>query len=200
MTGTRSGTHALFSLEHSRAAYWADFGCYGLASATMGLALLLASPTGHGLALAGWAAAGMATWTLAEYLLHRFVLHGLPPFNRWHAEHHRRPAALIGSPTLLSASLFAVLAAAPAAWLLGAWPGCALLFGLVTGYLLYGLSHHAMHHAMSPALQRWPWLARRRRWHARHHRAGSSPGGHFGVTSGLWDRVFDRLGRSAQRP
>ncbi|MDX5446368.1 MAG: hypothetical protein LPJ87_09975, partial [Zoogloeaceae bacterium] len=28
--------------------------------------------------------AGLVSWTLLEYLLHRFVLHGRGPFQRWH--------------------------------------------------------------------------------------------------------------------
>ena len=53
------------------------------------------------------ALAGAATWTFLEYVLHRFVLHGVAPFSDWHRQHHLRPLALICSPTVLSAALFA---------------------------------------------------------------------------------------------
>ena len=177
-----------------------DLACYATASVTLALALLVASPPGQAGVLLGTAAAGGALWTLAEYGLHRFVLHGLPPFDRWHAEHHRRPQALIGSPTLLSASLFAVLAAAPAVALLGAWPAAALMFGLLTGYLLYGVMHQGLHHVGPLAPRRWPWLLRRRHWHGQHHRSGNAQPAHFGVTSGLWDRVFRSVGPRQPRP
>ena len=197
------------TLEHSPVAYRLDFALYGLASAAMATVLLLASPDGRGGSLALWALGGLASWSLAEYALHRYVLHGVQPFKRWHAEHHRRPTALMGSPTAMSALLFATLVAAPAWWLLGAWPALALTFGQVTGYLAYGLTHHATHHAVPlKSLQRSAWLARRRRWHAVHHaRRGPAvsaqardaltadvrpevSAGHFGVSSRWWDDVF----------
>jgi cyclopropane-fatty-acyl-phospholipid synthase len=196
----------LFALEHSPTAYRVDFALYGLLSASLATALLLAHPAGSGGALAAWALGGLLAWSPAEYLLHRFVLHGLPPFSRWHDEHHRRPNALIGSPTLLSVTLFATLVAAPSWWLLGAWPACALTCGLMTGYLAYGLTHHATHHLVAGWGGRSAWLARRRRWHAQHHQAhrarpGEAPAeaapqpGHYGVSSALWDHAFGTLGK-----
>jgi hypothetical protein len=105
------------------------------------------------------------------------VLHGLPPFSRWHAHHHDRPKALIALPTLLSAGLFALLAVAPAWLVWGPWPACALSFGLVTGYGIYGLTHHATHHRVPGWAQRSAWLSRRRRWHARHHAPAAGQAG-----------------------
>ncbi|OYT87417.1 MAG: hypothetical protein CFE46_09575 [Burkholderiales bacterium PBB6] len=186
-----------FTLEHSRAAWWADIALYAAASLSLCLTLLAGSPAGSGLTLTLWAVTGVASWTLVEYVLHRFVLHGLPPFSDWHAEHHRRPTALIASPTWITVLLFLGLAAGPAWWLLGRWPACALSFGLVTGYLGYGLAHHATHHRVPWLSPRNAWLARRRRSHALHHahhghavmfpEAGSR---HFGVTLDFWDQVF----------
>jgi cyclopropane-fatty-acyl-phospholipid synthase len=189
----------LFDLEHTSVAYRADFALYGLVSVTMALAMVFFSPPGSAPTLWFWVVGGALAWTLVEYLLHRFVLHGLPPFNAWHAKHHHRPGALIGSPTVLSVSLFLVFVALPAWLLIGEWPACALGFGLVTGYLGYGLTHHATHHVVFPALMRSDWLARRRRWHALHHvssrRAdaadpGQKKGGPYGVSCSFWDRVF----------
>jgi cyclopropane-fatty-acyl-phospholipid synthase len=198
----------LFTLEHSPTAYRVDFALYGLLSLGMATALLLASPAGHGAVLAAWALGGVLAWSPVEYLLHRHVLHGVAPFNRWHDEHHQRPTALIGSPTWMSLALFATLVAAPAWWLLGAWPALALTFGLLTGYLAYGLTHHATHHAVPGISRRSAWLARRRRWHALHHQAHRArPGdnaaaaalraGHYGVSSALWDHAFDTAGAVA---
>jgi cyclopropane-fatty-acyl-phospholipid synthase len=198
----------LLTLEHSPAAYRLDFALYALLSLAMASALLLASPPGSGALLATWAVGGVLAWSPVEYLLHRHVLHGVAPFNRWHEEHHQRPTALIGSPTLLSLSLFATLVAAPAWWLLGAWPALALTFGLLTSYLAYGLTHHATHHAMPGISRRNAWLARRRRWHALHHQAhraqpGETPAaaalraGHYGVSSALWDHAFGTAGAVA---
>jgi sterol desaturase/sphingolipid hydroxylase (fatty acid hydroxylase superfamily) len=192
----------IFTLEHSPAAYRADFILYALASIGLALYLVLATPADQAASVGALAVAGVLGWTLAEYLLHRFVLHGLPPFKGWHTLHHQRPTALMGSPTLLSASLFGFGVFLPTWWLAGWLMACAATFGLQTGYLLYALVHHATHHprrALSPA-GRWrtgwldPWLLERRRWHALHH-SPRQPPCHFGVTSGVWDRVFGNTAR-----
>jgi sterol desaturase/sphingolipid hydroxylase (fatty acid hydroxylase superfamily) len=175
----------LFALEHGKAAYGADFALYVFAVVALAALLLLAAPPGHGLASSGLVALGLGSWTVIEYLLHRFVLHGVAPFKNWHEEHHRRPRALICAPTLLSASLVLVLVFLPSLALAGIWHACALTLGLITGYLLYAVTHHATHH--------WPaksaWLKQRKRWHAlHHHHAGQLAG--FGVSTAFWDHVF----------
>lgn len=182
--------HPLLALEHSVFAWRVDVAFYAFTSAALLLVAVALRPPGSGLLLLAWVGAGLAGWTLAEYLLHRFVLHRVPPFDRWHARHHQRPTALIGSPTLLSGSLFVLLAAVPAAWMLGVGSACALLAGLTAGYLAYGLSHNAMHRALTPGGRRTAWLLRRMRWHALHHRSHQVRAGHFGVTTSLWDHAF----------
>lgn len=174
----------LFSLEHGPAAERADILFYGAVALTLA-SLLLAVPAGRHLLNAGIVLAGLIGWTLLEYLLHRWVLHAIPPFDRWHAEHHARPMALIGTPTVFSAALFGGLIFAPARWALGAWPAAALMLGMLLGYLAYALVHGAVHQGAASN----PWLRGRQRWHALHHRAAGEPA-FFGVTSGLWDRVF----------
>ncbi len=187
------------AIEHSPAAYRADFYVYAAVLVAIGVALL-AGPLDLG--LLAWIATGAWAWTLVEYLVHRFVLHGLAPFTRWHAEHHRRPTALIAAPTLLSASIFANLLL-PTIWLLGARPAGALTFGLLSGYLAYGLIHHAIHRPMPARVTSFGrrWLLKRRLWHGLHHRrmhAGprdpaatvTAAQGYYGVTGAFWDRVF----------
>jgi len=176
----------LFSLEHGKAVFAADFAFYGAAVLLLTLYLVFDGARSQGPALAAMALAGLAAWSLIEYLLHRFVLHGLQPFARWHAAHHARPTALIGSPTIVSASGFAVLVFLPAWGLLGSLPlASALTLGIVAGYLAYAVIHHATHHWRAGS----PWMLQRKRWHALHHRVGGTPGC-YGVSSGLWDRVF----------
>ncbi|MGC8517431.1 MAG: sterol desaturase family protein [Steroidobacteraceae bacterium] len=152
-------------------------------------------PGDHWTDSAVWAALGLALWSLLEYGLHRYVLHGLRPFSTWHAEHHRCPAARIYSPTLLSVALIGALVYLPLWLLLGAWPACAIAFGVLSGYFAYSVTHHALHHR--GVADRW--LGRRRHWHLRHHARPNDPmarPGYYGVTSAVWDHVF----RSDRKP
>ncbi len=120
---------------------------------------------------------GLLGWTVVENLLHRFVLHGLQPFQRWHAEHHERPTALICAPTILSATLIATLVFLRSLMLGDPWRACAVTLGLVAGYLGYAVTHHATHHWRSGSV----WLKQRKQWHARHHHATEPQC--YGVTS-----------------
>ena len=178
----------LFSLEHGKVTYAADFVLYGISICTLTLTLLLITPSTQWLATIGLVLLGLAAWSVAEYALHRFVLHGLEPFKSWHIAHHLRPAALMGTPTVLSATAFVLLAFLPAWWAAGVQRACAFTIGLLMGYLAYSLMHHALHHTMHP----WPmlrnWLRHRKHWHARHHQSGKPCC--YGVTSSLWDHVF----------
>jgi sterol desaturase/sphingolipid hydroxylase (fatty acid hydroxylase superfamily) len=143
-------------------------------------------------AVAGVFLCGLAFWSLAEYLLHRFVFH-FEPDTRWgrrlhfiiHGVHHdypHDPMRLVMPPSvsvplaLLVFGLFRLL--------LG--PAWSLPFfaGFLIGYLIYDMTHYHIHHhrsdnRISLAL---------RRYHYRHHFQQSDRG--FGVTSPLWDRVF----------
>ena len=184
----------LMTLEHSKAAYRADFALYASAVAGLATFLLVTSPQERWLAITTFALLGLLGWTAIEYGLHRFVLHGLPPFRRWHAAHHDRPQALICAPTLVSAALIASLVFLPALLLGDLWRACALTLGVLAGYLAYAVTHHATHHWRADN----PWLQRRKRWHALHHHAGEP--GCYGVTSPFWDHVFGSSRARAMAP
>ena len=173
----------LFTIEHSLFAYRADFVVYGVAWLSLLVTLALATPAPLRWSVAGLSIAGLAAWSLVEYALHRFVLHHMRPFSDWHAEHHRRPAALIITPTVLSAALLISLVFLPALALTNLWHACGLTFGMVSGYLAYTVIHHRMHHGRAGGA----WLQGLRRWHGLHHAAVS---GYYGVITTLWDHVF----------
>jgi cyclopropane-fatty-acyl-phospholipid synthase len=175
----------VFKIEHSRLAYALDFALYGVAVLMLATFLVLALPAERQASTMGLVLLGLGAWTLIEYGLHRYVLHGLQPFARWHAEHHQRPTALICSPTILSATLVVGLVLLPAWWAFGVWVACALTLGVLAGYLAYAITHHATHHWRADNA----WLHERKRWHALHHRRGGAPAC-YGVTSGFWDRMF----------
>ena len=185
----------LFTLEHSKLAYRADFALYGVAVISLTALLVLDGPAAQRFESVLWAVAGLAGWSLVEYVLHRFVLHGLQPFQGWHTAHHERPTALICAPTVLSAALISALVFLPALLLGGLWRACAVTLGVVTGYLAYAIIHHATHHWRADG----PWLRERKRWHALHHHHHQRWPSCYGVTSGIWDRVFGTAQRTLRR-
>jgi cyclopropane-fatty-acyl-phospholipid synthase len=174
----------LFSLQQDRWSVRADFAFYGLGTALAAAVAWATLPVDHVVQALAWAALGATAWTLAEYALHRFVLHGVQPFKRWHALHHERPLALIATPTALTALGFAVLVVLPAWWLAPHWRAGAFVCGVLAGYLAYTATHHAVHQARG----RSAWLRQRRHWHARHHSVDSRAC--YGVSLPLWDHVF----------
>jgi sterol desaturase/sphingolipid hydroxylase (fatty acid hydroxylase superfamily) len=181
-------TLRFLDLEHGRAAYRIDFALYGIAVVALGTLLVVASPRTQWQANAGCALAGLSSWSLVEYALHRFVLHGMEPFRSWHTAHHERPAALIFAPTLLTAALSVSLLFLPVFLLTNVWRASAVTLGVLTGYFAYALTHHAIHHWRPES----KWLRRRKRWHALHHHRIDSPG-RYGVTTEVWDRLFDSV-------
>ncbi len=182
---------SLLALEHGKTAYRADFGIYGAAVVVLAAFLALDAPHEQRVALAALTLLGLCSWTMIEYALHRFILHGMPPFRHWHAEHHARPMALICTPTVLSAGLIVVLVFLPALLLGNPWRAASVTLGVLTGYLVYAVTHHATHHWRADH----PWLRQRKRWHALHHLTGDHPG-YYGVTSAFWDHVFGSIRRT----
>ena len=174
---------SLFSLEHSKVAYRIDFALYDIAVTTLGVYLLIAGPGGRRLEIMGFTLTGLLGWTAVEYVLHRFVLHRMKPFHRWHLEHHQRPAALICTPTILSSALIAILVFIPMLLLADFWRACGLTLGLLIGYLGYAITHHAIHHWHSNSA----WLEERKRCHTLHH---IGEPGYYGVTTRFWDRIL----------
>lgn len=178
----------LLLIKHSKLAYQLDFAVYFLLIAGI-TAYLIASPKQLStFSMLLCILLGSLSWTLIEYLLHRWVLHHWPPFSAWHAEHHRQPDALICTATVVSLGTIALTVYLPLYW--GVSPAVAICFtlGLLIGYLAYAVTHHAIHHWPHPGM---PWLKTRQRIHRRHHRF---PEHGFGVTTTVWDHV---LGTSA---
>lgn len=133
-------------------------------------------------------AGGVALWTLAEYLLHRFLGHehrGRNFFKAEHTLHHSRAnyfapaykkillAVTVSATLLLLLSLLLPLAAA-----LG------FVMGFTAMYGLYELTHHR-YHSREPLAH--PFIALRKH-HFYHH--FHNPKKNHGVTTRFWDRVF----------
>ena len=144
-------------------------------------------PWGKALALA---AIGLLSWTLSEYLLHKYVYHVWQSFlSEGHDLHHRRPRDLIGVPWYLTTLAIIVLFRALNSFFGSSSLGIVMGFNWL-GYILYCVSHHGSHHwAMGSG--RW---ARMKRHHLIHH---AYPDFNWGFTTRFWDRVF---GTYAERP
>lgn len=114
--------------------------------------------------------AGFVVWTLAEYLIHRLIFHGLEPYRHQHLLHHRDPREYVGvSPKGTVPALFALGLLLPAGYYVG----------LLAGYYTYIVMHDQFHHTPRDSA-----MARR---HERHHNQWRV---NFGVSTSLWDRVF----------
>lgn len=137
--------------------------------------------------------AGLASWSLLEYLVHRFALHHLMWFSSLHDAHHADPKAYIGTPTLISVAIFYALGYTPVALIFGRGDAAGWMAGLLTGYLAYVVTHWAVHHVTGGNF----WVLRRlKRQHAVHHHFSHDT--NFGVTTSFWDRVFGTLGKPPQ--
>lgn len=137
---------------------------------------------------------GMFSWTLIEYILHRFAFHHHPSTDRgkrlnyiMHGNHHEYPRDrerlfMPAVPSIIIASVFFTIFY----FLLGkyAFP---FFPGFMFGYLIYGSMHYAIH-AWNPPFK---WLKPLWRNHHLHHYKHGDLG--FGVSSTLWDHVFGTM-------
>jgi hypothetical protein len=171
-------------MRMSRAGYYADFAVYPPVALTMATIELYSR---HSYFFIRWLIAcliGIVGWTLAEYVMHRFVLHSVPSVARLHDMHHANPSGFVGTPTWLSLAGFG-LGVIPFWWLAGFEAADGFAIGLIIGYLWYLVVHDAVHRWR---LDRDSLLYRAKLRHAHHHRG--NPEGNFGVTTQLWDRLF----------
>jgi len=135
---------------------------------------------------------GLLIWTLAEYVMHRFVFHFKPSGTLgkkimflFHGIHHDYPSdslRLVMPPALafpLAAMFYTLFLV-----LFGALRVSPVFAGFLTGYLFYDLIHYAAHHVTLPgSFGRYV-----KRHHIRHH--FRNPQRNYGVSTPLWDFVF----------
>jgi sterol desaturase/sphingolipid hydroxylase (fatty acid hydroxylase superfamily) len=135
---------------------------------------------------------GVASWSLTEYLLHRFIFH-YQPSSRWgqrlhflaHGVHHDYPndSTRLVMPPSVSIPL-AFLFYGLYSLLVGADALPVFYAGFLFGYVCYDTIHYATHHApMKGKLGHWL-----KHYHLRHHYLDNGRG--FGVSTPLWDHVF----------
>jgi len=130
-------------------------------------------------------ATGLCAWTLLEYLLHRFMLHGVEPFRGWHLQHHLHPDVPMRTPVVSSLMLILPVAGLPILLHTDTGPAAALSFGLLVGHLLQEIVHHRLHMATRPV---GAWLSARWREHDFHHHRNEHVA--YGTLTGFWDGVL----------
>jgi len=141
---------------------------------------------------------GVLFWTLAEYLLHRFVFHWINEA-KWsqrihfimHGNHHNFPSdeeRLLMPPIpglIMGGVLFAVFYCI--FWLLGiSQLNFGFFPGFFSGYLMYSFVHRATHISRPPKHFKHIWYH-----HSLHHY--KYPDKAFGVSSPFWDKVFGTM-------
>lgn len=136
---------------------------------------------------------GFFIWTLAEYLLHRFIFHYQPSsgFGKrlhfiFHGVHHDYPNDRMRLVMPLSASIpLAFLFFGFFQWILPLGMVYAFFPGFIFGYLLYDMTHYAIHHLNI----RNEFLRKVKQHHLLHHYSDSSKG--YGVSFSFWDKIFN---------
>jgi 4-hydroxysphinganine ceramide fatty acyl 2-hydroxylase len=150
----------------------------------------------HTILITGFA--GYLTWSLVEYLVHRFVYHTETEYdwlyniqNSGHSIHHRYPKdptrlAMPPVPALILSSGFFGLF-----WLIMGKLAYAFWPGFMLGYNAYISFHYAQHVLKIP---KFPPLRRLWKQHIVHHY--KNPYVAYGVSTNLWDFVFGTMARN----
>jgi sterol desaturase/sphingolipid hydroxylase (fatty acid hydroxylase superfamily) len=137
--------------------------------------------------------AGLFTWTLAEYLMHRFMYHDSPDASYdkglryvFHGIHHQYPndgtkVVLPPVPSILIAAIFFGLF-----YLLMGVYALAFAPGFMMGYSTYTWIHFIVHKYPSPKRFNFWWKHHTIHHFQQHDRA-------FGMSTPLWDYVFGTM-------
>jgi sterol desaturase/sphingolipid hydroxylase (fatty acid hydroxylase superfamily) len=132
--------------------------------------------------------AGIFTWSLAEYVLHRFLGHEFNTkvrFKKEHLKHHFLDNYF--APTKVKALIATIVVSVT--WLaitplLGFKLACVYSTSFTGFYLYYEYVHRSLH--VRQAKSKWGLFLREH--HLHHHRRGIQA--NYGVTSHLWDLIF----------
>jgi sterol desaturase/sphingolipid hydroxylase (fatty acid hydroxylase superfamily) len=142
---------------------------------------------------------GVITWTLFEYLIHRFAFHFIPKRKTTmkivyiiHGNHHEYPRdrqRMFMPPLpsiLIAATFFTLMYFAAVVFNISGYV-FAFFPGFIFGYLLYGSMHYAIHSGSPP----FKWMKALWRNHHLHHYKDEHRG--VGVSTTLWDRFFGTM-------
>ena len=134
-------------------------------------------------------AGGVFCWTFFEYFIHRFMMHGKEKkeyHKSLHFHHHvtgtiftsqvKRILYSLGAIILIGLSIFF------SSYLF-------LMAGIATGLSLYSYMHVLLHKSWASK-----WIGSLQKFHMQHHFGQTEKC--FGVTSTLWDRIFNTTGKA----
>ena len=183
--GVSAGRAGQVRMVNAKIGYYADFVVYAALLLSL-VAFTLRGSLSDRLVWLGAAIAGSGSWTLLEYVLHRFVFHQMPMIVDLHRAHHVAPRAYLSTPTWITLLVLGGLFFLPIWCLFTLNIAFGAMTGLIIGWLWYGIVHHVIHHRRPRRLAIALKAASHR--HLRHHSAYRF--GNFGVTTPIWDYVF----------
>lgn len=141
---------------------------------------------------------GVFFWSLFEYFMHRYLFHMMvesPGAKRFvytmHGVHHEFPRDkerlfMPPVPSLIVASvIFSIM------YFMMKWYALSFFPGFLFGYILYGSMHYAIHAFAPPKMLKALW----RNHHLHHYK---TPDKGFGVSSVLWDIIFQTVPRKEE--
>ena len=175
---------------------------YGVSAlyTTLGMVMLgLGLTHGNPARVLAWYGGGVAFWTLAEYLVHRYVLHGTFPdgpgiwrhflhtrFDHLHIQHHARPFDGNHISGTIRDTLPFTLPAMLLSFLAPPFTASMVMVGFLQSYIVEEWVHQTVHFYDLPG----PYFRYIRRHHLFHH----SPVGKdvaYGLSNGFWDVICD---------
>ncbi len=149
--------------------------------------------------------AAMLSWTLFEYIAHRFLFHyeasselGKKIVYIFHGNHHEYPRDkerlfMPPIPSILFSSFIFVIIFGLSVLTTGEGGYAFVYFpGFVIGYLVYVSMHYAIHAYSPPSALKALW-----RNHHLHHYKYPEKG--YGVSSVFWDIIFGTVPRDSER-
>jgi len=138
---------------------------------------------------------GMVSYTLAEYLTHRFVFHMKPPKSAWmlrfikriHYDHHLEPRnlKLLFLPVWYSLPNIVIISLVVYWFIQNAKITIAFSVGIASFLLYYEWTHYLAHKEYIP---KTPWGRRMKKIHLWHHYKNENYW--YGVTNTAYDKVF----------
>lgn len=165
----------------------------GISALCVWIGFLIAPEITSGKA-AAWFFIGLLSWSLFEYLLHRYLFHLADDAFRGskrltyllHGVHHEYPNdAQRTLMPFVPKALFSLVFFGIFYLLLGK-NGSFFSSGFLMGYYFYSMMHYAIHRFKAPKMLKTLWTH-----HHLHHHLHSDKA--YGVSSVIWDRVFGTM-------